>query len=52
MKKKTVVIGGVEYIDATKSENIKAIIGGFAIAGATMFLFVGTIWTIIESIIF
>lgn len=49
--KKTVIIGGVEYIDATKSENIKAIISGFAVAGATMFLFIGSIWAIVENII-
>lgn len=48
MKKKTITIGGVEYIDASKEASISATIGGFvAVAGVSLL-----IATIIFHIIF
>jgi hypothetical protein len=49
--KKTINIGGVEYIDASKSESTKATIGGFVAVAGVSLLIVMSLWTIVENII-
>lgn len=51
MKKKTVIIGGVEYIDATKSEAISTIIGGFIVIIGLSALLATCLWTVAEVIV-
>ena len=51
MKKKTVVIGGVEYIDATKEATISTIISSCVVVAGISLLIAMSLWSIVENII-
>ena len=52
MAKKTITIGGVEHIDASKEDTIATVVGGVVAVAGIAFLGMGAIWALIETIIF